>query len=168
MSSDALLYVMAGAVVVSALALILQALMLVGVYKSSAALRETVTRMAGQVESVVESVQRSQEQTRKQISEVATKASEVLDLAHKQLVRIDDVLGDAVTRAKVQMDRVELILDDSIGKLQETTSLLHKGILRPVREINGLAAGIQAALGFLFRGQRLTVEQATHDEEMFI
>ncbi|RPI12024.1 MAG: hypothetical protein EHM65_06435 [Acidobacteriales bacterium] len=168
MSTDALLYVMAGAVVVSALALILQALMLVGVYKSTKALRETATRTAGQVESLVESLQRSQEQTRKQISEVATKAGEVLDLAHKQLIRIDDVLGDAVGRARIQMDRVELILDDSIGKLQETTALLQKGILRPVREINGVAAGVQAALSFLFRSQRMTVEQATHDEEMFI
>jgi hypothetical protein len=168
MSTDALLYVMTGAVVVSAVALVLQALMLVGVYKSSKALRETVTRMGGQVESVVESLQRSQEQTRKQISEVATKAGEVLDLAHKQLIRIDDVLGDAVARAKVQMDRVELVLDDSIDKIQETTALLHKGILRPIREVNGVAAGIQAALSFLFRSQRMTVEQATHDEEMFI
>ncbi len=32
----------------------------------------------------------------------------------------------------------------------------------------GVAAGLQAALSFLFRGTRLTVEQATHDEEMFI
>jgi len=168
MSTDALLYVMAGAVVVSAVALILQALMLVGVYKSTKALRETATRTAGQVETLVEALQRSQEQTRKQISEVAAKAGEVLDLAHKQLIRIDDVLGDAVGRAKIQMDRVELILDDSIGKLQETTAPLPNGLLHTVRELNGMAAGIQAALSSLFRSRRMTVEQATHDEEMFI
>jgi hypothetical protein len=116
----------------------------------------------------VESAQRTLEQSRKQVVEVAEKATEVLNLTHKQLVRIDDVLGDATSRAKVQMDRVELMLDDTLGRMHELSAMLHKGILRPVREINGIAAGLQAALGFLFGSKRLTVEQATHDEEMFI
>ena len=66
------------------------------------------------------------------------------------------------------MDRVELILDDTLSSLHETSVLLNKGILRPIREINGVAAGIQAALACLFSGRRLTVERATHDDEMFI
>lgn len=168
MSPDALLYLIAGAIVVSALALILQALLMLGVYKTSMATRDQVTAIAGHVETFVESAQRNFEQTRKQISEVATKTSQVLDLTHKQLVRIDDVLGEATTRAKIQMDRVELILDDTLSRLHEMTALLQKGVLRPVREINAVAAGIQAALGYLLRSQRTSVEQATHDEEMFI
>jgi hypothetical protein len=168
MSPDAFLYILAGAVVVSALALVLHALLLVGMYKSSMATRNQVTIIASHVESFVETAQRTFEQSRKQIADVAEKTNAVLDLTHKQLVRIDDVLGDATSRAKVQMDRVELILDDTLSRLHETTALLHKGILRPVREINGVAAGVQAALGYLFGGRRLTVERATHDEEMFI
>jgi hypothetical protein len=159
---------MSGAVVVSALALVLQVLLLLAMYKSTKAIGEQVSRIAGQAESFLESAQRSLEQSRKQISDVATRTGEVLNLAHKQLVRIDDVLGEATSRARVQMDRVELILDDTLGRLQETTALLNKGILRPIREINGVAAGIQAALGYLFRSRRLTVERATQDEEMFI
>jgi hypothetical protein len=120
------------------------------------------------VESFVVSTQRSLEQSRKQVSEVATKTGEVLDLTYKQLVRIDEVLGDATSRARIQMDRVELILDDTLSRLHETTALLNKGILRPIREINGVAAGVQAALASLFSGRRLTVERATHDDEMFI
>ena len=168
MNADASLYLIAGAIVVSALALILQALLIVGVYKSLMAIRNQVTALGGHVKPFVESAQRTFEQSRNQISEVATKTSAVLDLAHKQLVRIDDVLGEATTRAKVQMDRVELILDETLSRLHETTALLHKGVLRPVREITAVAAGIHAALGYLFRSQRTSVEQATQDEEMFI
>ena len=168
MSQEALLYVMAGAVVVSALALILQALLMLGLYKSSVAIGKEAAAIASQVESFVESTQRTLEQSRKQIADVAAKTSEVLDLTHKQLVRIDDVLGEATFRARVQMDRVEMIVDDSLELLQNTTAGLQRAVLRPVREITGLAAGLQAALSFLFRGERMTVEQATHDEEMFI
>ena len=168
MSPDALLYLIAGAIVVSALALILQVILMAAVYKASRAMQSQVTTLTGHLETFTESAQRTFEQSRKQISEVATKTSEVLDLTHKQLVRIDDVLGEATTRARIQMDRVELILDDTLSRLHETTALLHKGVLRPVREINAVAAGIQAALGYLLRSQRTSVEQATHDEEMFI
>jgi hypothetical protein len=168
MSQEALLYVMTGAVVVSALALIFQALMMLGLYKSSVAIGKKAEAVASQVESFVESTQRTLEQSRKQIADVAAKTSDVLDLTQKQLVRIDDVLGEATFRARVQMDRVEMVLDDSLSMLQNTTAGLHRAVLRPVREITGMAAGLQAALSFLFRGVRTTVEQATHDEEMFI
>jgi hypothetical protein len=168
MSQDALLYVMTGAVVVSALALILQTVLMLALYKSSVALGKQVVTVARHVESFVESTQRSLEQSRKQVAELAAKTNVVLDLTHKQLVRIDDVLGDAVYRAKAQMDRVGMLVDDSLSMLQNTTAGLQRAVLRPVREITGVAAGLQAALSFLFRGERTTVEQATHDEEMFI
>jgi CBS-domain-containing membrane protein len=159
---------MTAAVVVAALALVVQALMLVGVYKSSKATKEQVQLIAGHAESLAQSVQRTVEQSRKQISEVSTKANEVLDLTRTQLVRIDEVLGEATSRARIQMDRVEMIVDDTVSRLHATANLIHDGILRPIREVNGFAVGIRTALEHLIRGRRPTVAQATHDEEMFI
>lgn len=168
MTPEALMYVMAAAVVVAALALLLQAVMLVGVYRSSKATKEQVGIIAGHVESLTQSAQRTVEQSRKQITEVTTKATEVLDLTRTQLVRIDEVLSEATARAKIQMDRVEMVLDDTISRLHETTTLVQNGILRPLREINGFVVGVRTALAHLLHGRRPTVEQATHDEEMFI
>jgi hypothetical protein len=168
MSGEALLYVMASAVVVSAVALIVQALLLLGVYKASKATHEQVTAISARAASFFESTGRIIQQNHVQFTEVAAKTSAVLDLTQTQLVRIDDFLGDATSRARIQMDRIELVLDDAVSGLHATAMLLNKGILRPVREINAVAAGVQAALASLFRGQRLSVERATHDEEMFI
>ena len=168
MTSDALLYVMSGAVIVSAAALVLQAALLLGMYKSSKEIREQVGAIARQTESFVSSAQRNLEASRKQISDVATKSGEVLDLARKQLIRVDDLLDEATSRARVQMERVELVLDDAVGRMNEALRLLNQGIIRPVREVTAVAAGIQAGLRYLFRSQRLTVERATSDEEMFI
>jgi hypothetical protein len=168
MSPDALLYVMTGAVIVAAAALIFQAALLLGLYKSFKEIREQLKVVSGHAETFVRSAEQTLTQSRKQISEVAAKTNEVLALAHKQLVSIDEFLGDASVRARFQMERVEAILDDAVGKLNETAALLNKGVLRPVREINAIAAGVQAALRALFIGRRLTVERATSDEEMFI
>jgi hypothetical protein len=42
-------------------------------------------------------------------------------------------------------------------------------VLRPVREVNGIAAGISAAVSTLVKGQRKSsVDAATQDEELFI
>ena len=92
----------------------------------------------------------------------------MLDTTQKQLVRVDDVLGEATSRAKVQMERVELVLDDTISRVHGTVMELNNGILRPLRELNGLALGIRAAFQHLVRGGRPNVAQATSDEEMFI
>jgi hypothetical protein len=161
-------YVMTGAVIVSAAALIFQAALLLGMYKASKDIRTQVTTIAGHTDSFVQSAQLSLEQSRKQISAVATKSSEVLDLAHRQLVRVDGVLGEATGRARIQMERVDLVLDDAVGRMSEALTLLNNGVIRPVREVTAVAAGIEAGLRYLFRSQRRTVERATSDEEMFI
>jgi hypothetical protein len=46
--------------------------------------------------------------------------------------------------------------------------LVHSGVMRPLREIQGITAGVRAALAFLAKGGRANVNQITHDEEMFI
>jgi len=168
MTPDALLYVMTGAVIVSAAALVFQAALLLGMYKASKEIRQQVTIIAGHTESFVVSAQHSLEQSRKQISDVAAKSGEVLDLARTQLIRVDAVLGEATGRARIQMERVELVLDDAVARMNEALTLLNNGVIRPVREVTAVAAGIEAGLRYLFRSRRRTVERATSDEEMFI
>lgn len=168
MSPDALIYVMTGAVVVSAVALVIQAGLLFGVYKASKATRDQITVVAGHAESLLQSAQKALEQSRKQINDATTKGNEILDLTRKQLVRVDEVMAEATSRARIQMDRVEMVLDDTVSRLHATANMMHDGVMRPLREINAILAGVRTGLSFFFGGRRITVEQATHDEEMFI
>ena len=92
----------------------------------------------------------------------------MLDSTKKQVDRTDEFLTDATERAKVQLDRLEIVLDDSIGRIHETVIVLNQGILKPLRELNGISVGIRTALGYLLRGGRPSVDKATTDEEMFI
>jgi hypothetical protein len=61
-----------------------------------------------------------------------------------------------------------MVLDDSVSRAHETIATLHGGIMRPLREINGIAAGVRSAISFLTRGNRPSVDRVTTDEEMFI
>jgi ElaB/YqjD/DUF883 family membrane-anchored ribosome-binding protein len=168
MDPNTLLYVMLAFVIVSAAALCIQAGMLVAVNKQVKALHEKIVPLVPQVESLVESTKATVELSRKQIAEITTRANDILDSTRNQLQMVEEVVSDVTARARVQMDRVELVLDDTLSRAHETVALIHNGILRPLREINGITAGIRAALAFLSRGNRPSVAQATSDEEMFI
>jgi len=91
-----------------------------------------------------------------------------MDSTKRQAQLSQDFLTEATGRAKVQLDRMELVLDDSISRMHETVVLVNKGVIRPVRELNGVVAGIRSAVEFLVRSKRPSVDQATTDEEMFI
>ena len=92
----------------------------------------------------------------------------MLGLAKQQLVKVDGLLDDASTRAKVQMERAEMVLDDTMTRFQSTVSVVQRGVLRPIREVHGFLTGIRTALQYLGRSSRSTVDHATSDEEMFI
>ena len=168
MDQTALLYVMTAFVIIAAIALCIQAGMLAGMYKATKSLQADIKPLLPKVESLVDTTKTSVEQSRKQIVDVTTRANEILESTKRQLAMVEDVVSDASARAKVQLERVELVLDDTLGRAHETVATMHDGIMRPLREINGVAAGIKAALAFLARGNRPNVDQATSDEEMFI
>lgn len=168
MDPNALLYVMTAFVIIAAIALCIQAGMLAAMYKTTKAMQMQIQPLVPKVESLVETTKTTVEQSRKQIVEVTTRANEILESTKRQLAMVEDVVSDASARAKVQLERVELVLDDTLNRAHETVATVHDGIMRPLREINGIAAGIKTALAYMARGNRPSPDQATSDEEMFI
>jgi ElaB/YqjD/DUF883 family membrane-anchored ribosome-binding protein len=152
----------------STLAMVFQACMLFGIYKSSRALSDNVQRLLPKVESLVQTSQVTVEESRKQIAEISLRTTDILDITRRQLGRLDETLEDATARARIQMDRVEMVLDDTMNRAQDTVAMVHKGILQPLKEVQGVAAGLRAAFFFLVRGSRPNPSHATVDEEMFI
>ncbi len=168
MDQQTLLILMTIFVALAAIAMFVQAAMLIGIYRISKGTQEKVFALLPQIESLVESTRAGVDQSRKQILEITTRASAILDSAREQLTKVEEIVTDATSRARVQMDRMELVLDDTMTRAQETVAAVHESVMWPVRELHGIAAGVRAALDFLVRGSRPSVAQATSDEEMFI
>ncbi len=102
------------------------------------------------------------------VDRIGTQSGAILDVTKQQLAKVDELLSEATTRAKVQMDRAEMVIDDTMSRVQQTVSTVQSGVIRPVREIQGVYAGIRTTLSHLGRAGRPTVDHATSDEEMFI
>jgi len=168
MDQTTLLYVMTGFVIISAIALCIQAGMLFGLNKKTKDLHDQIAPLVPKVETLLKTTQSTVEQSRQQIIEITAHTNEILKSAKHQMATIEEVVTDGAARAKVQMERVEMVLDDTISRAHETVAVVHAGILRPLREISGLTAGLRAALSYLARSNRPSVDRATSDEEMFI
>jgi len=187
--NDILLAVLTFFVFLSAVAMCIQAAMLIGIRKSTRVLQEQATSVLPQVRSVLSKAEATLEENRKSIAEftskaseiagkaselvtkaneVAAKANDVMDSGKIQMARLDAVLSDASSRAKVQLERAELVVDDTMSRVHQTVTAVHNGVVKPVREIQGLTAGLRAAVQHFLRGGRPTVADATHDDEMFI
>jgi hypothetical protein len=175
MDQQALLIIMAVFVAVAAIALMIQAGMLFGIYKSSRAMQAKVETLAPKIEQLLPKIEAladtskaAVDESRVTISEISSKTNEILDITRRQLERVEDLLEDASSRALVQFDRAEMVVDDAMNRAQQTVTIVHEGIMKPIREINGVAAGLRAALQFFFRGGRPNPDQVTADDEMFI
>jgi hypothetical protein len=54
-------------------------------------------------------------------------------------------------------------------QVEQVGDAMIRSVMRPVREVNGIAAGISAAVATLVKKPRkYSVDSATQDEEMFI
>jgi uncharacterized membrane-anchored protein YhcB (DUF1043 family) len=167
MDQQTLLTVMTVFVCVSAVALLIQAGFLFGIYKAARGMQENAQRLMPKVESLLETSRVTIEESRKQIADITAKTSEILDVTRKQVNRVDELLTDASARARTQLDRAEMVLDDAMVRAQRTMAMVEGGVVKPLMQIQGVAAGIRTAFTLLMRG-RPDPAKAHADEEMFI
>ena len=168
MNNETLLLLLVAAVTMIAIALLVQALVLFGIYKKSRDLHSQLRELLPKAEALIKTTESSLLESKQSIAEITRKANEILDSAKLQLAKVDTVITDASERAKIQIEKAELVIGDSLDRIHNTVTTLHKSVLTPLREINGISVGLRAAFSALFARQRRSVTQVTQDEEMFI
>ncbi len=166
MDQMTLLYVMAGAVVVSAIALVIQMLLLFGMYKTTQTLRDRVMTVMPRIEDLLENSRSVLDEGRAAMTEIRQKSNLILDTGHRQMRQLEAILSDASERTNRQMAYAEAVVQDALGRVEETVHMVHSGVLKPLRGISSLAAGLGAAFQYLV--SRRPPANATLDEEMFI
>jgi hypothetical protein len=174
MDEHTLLTVLTVFVCLAAIAMIAQAGFLFGIYKAARGAHESVKDLVPKAEALLpkahallETSQQTIQESRKQIADITAKTSEILAATHTQVRRIDSLLEDATVRARVHMDRADMVIDDALDRAHSTVAMVHGGVVKPLMQIQGVAAGLRTAIQFLSRGRRNPAE-AHADEEMFI
>lgn len=109
------------------------------------------------------------EEARPQITHLSQEALEIVRLGREQVERVGDLLHDAGEKARTRLEQIDHSVESTIEQVEQVGGAMKRAVLKPVREVNGLAAGISAAVSLLVHGHRKSsVDAATQDEEMFI
>lgn len=168
MDQQTLLILLTIFVAVAALALLLQLGTLLAMFLTIRRLQTQIMGVWPEIQAIIGVSRRTIEKVEVHVNKIGTTSAAILEVTKQQVIKIDELLNDASTRAKVQLERAEMVLDDTMGRAQETVSIVQRTVLRPIRELHGLLAGLRTTLAHLGRNGRPTVDHATSDEEMFI
>jgi len=136
---------------------VVQAGIMVGLYlavrKSTAKMDALASEVKSKALPTMETVQSLLVEMRPKIDVMTTNLSESSTLVRNQLGRLDATLTDALDRARLQVIRADELLNRTMDKVEETSEVVHKTVISPLRQVNGLMAAISTGVE-VFLGQK--------------
>lgn len=166
-------------VIVTALAVLLQAVILVAIFlhirRTAARIEQAITEINTRVAPILSRVQILVEDISPRISGIVADASELTRMARGQAQKVDRILSETLERVRMQLIHIDQILTGAMETVEEAGTRLRETVLGPVMKATALIRGIQVGLEF-FRTSRhrrdhveSPVEQhEQQDEGMFI
>jgi len=146
-----------GFIAVTTFAVVVQAGILVGLYlavrKSTARMEALATEVKSRVLPTVETAQNLMVELRPKIDVISNNLAESSDLVRNQLGRLDATVTDVLDRARLQVIRADELLNRTMDKVEETSEVIHKTVISPLRQVNGLMAAISTGVD-VFLGQK--------------
>lgn len=164
-------------IALTAVAVALQAGVLVAMYvalrSSSARVEALATEVKTKVLPTVEQAQLMLTEMRPKLQVIADNLEETTSTLRDQVVRVDAAVSDVVDRARLQIIRADELLSRTLDRVEQTSDMVHKTVISPVRQLSGLMQGITVGLEFLFgsrgrRNGRRDERRPVPQDEMFI
>jgi hypothetical protein len=161
-------------IAVTTIAVAVQAGILVALYvavrKSTERMEALATDVKSKVLPTVETAQSIMEELRPKIEVMSTNFAESSDMLRNQLGRLDATVSDALDRARLQVIRADELLNRTMDRVEETSEVVHKTVLSPLRQVNGLMAAISTGVDVLLGQKRRHPRNGAGvpQDEMFI
>jgi hypothetical protein len=118
---------------------------------------------------ILENANKLLAETRPKIARISDDVAGIARSGREQVDRAGDFLRDAGNRAIARLDQIDRTVESTVAQVEQASEVVKRAVMTPVREVNGIAAGISAAVSTLVHHpRRPQIDQATQDEEMFI
>ncbi len=161
-------------IAVTAGAVVIQAGILVALYlsvrKSTAKMDALSKELKEKAIPTIETVQSFITEVRPKIDTITTNVSESSTLIKNQLERLDATLTDVLDRTRLQVIRADELLNRTMDKVEETSEMVHKTVVSPLRQVSGVMnaiyTGVDVFLGNKRRGGKNGM--GVPRDEMFI
>jgi len=145
-------------IIATAIAVVIQMLIL-------AALFFTVRKTTGQVQALatevktkaLPTVQTAQEmlvELRPRVSEIVANVEQSSRIAKTQMERLDATVSDVVDRTRLQVIRADELLNRTLDRVEETSDMVHRTVVSPLRQLAGVMQGLGVGLEFFLGRKR--------------
>lgn len=144
-------------IAITGAAVVLQAGLLAAMYL---AMRQTSTRLESLAEEVktkalptLDSAQALLADIRPKLQVIADNLADTTSTVRDQMQRMDATVNDVVDRARLQVIRADDLLSRTLDRVEETSDMVHRTVVSPVRQFSGLIQGVTAGIEFLVGGR---------------
>jgi methyl-accepting chemotaxis protein len=144
-------------IIATAVAVIIQACILIGLFVTVRKTSKRVESLAADVRTkalpTIETAQSMLVEMRPRITDIVTNVEESARMARAQMERLDVTVSDIVDRTRLQVIRADELVNRTMDRVEETSELVHRTVVSPIRQLSGLMTGLSAGLEY-FLGRR--------------
>ncbi len=159
-------------IIVTALAVVIQAGILVGMYmamrKTSAKVESLAEEMKTKILPTAELAHSMMTQLRPKIDNIVDNVGASTTVLRTQMERVDATLTDIVDRTRLQVIRADEFVNTTMDRLEETRESVQRTVASPVRHMSGLMHGVTAGVEAFFSRKRVRNSVSASQDEMFI
>jgi len=159
-------------IAVTSVAVVLQTLILLGMYISTRKLSQRVEALSTKVEEqalpLIGTVRGIVDESAPMIRTVVTNLTETSNLVRAQAGEINDAVTEIVDIARTQAAKADILATRTMQRVDLTAEALQHTVTSPARHFSALMEGVAAGFGEYLAGNKARRAKAAPGDEMFI
>jgi hypothetical protein len=145
-------------IICTAVAVMIQAGILVALYfairKTSGRVEALASEVTSKALPAIDTAQQLLVTVKPRVEDIVVNAEQTARMARSQMERLDATVNDIVDRTRLQVIRADELVNRTMDKVEETTEMVHRTVVSPIRQLSGLMQGVSAGLEFFLGRKR--------------
>jgi len=145
-------------IIVTAIAVVIQAGILVALFVAVRQTSGRVEALASEVKAkalpTIETAQAMLVELRPRVTEIVANVEYSSRVARAQMERLDATVSDVLDRTRLQVIRADELINRALDRVEETGDMVHRTVVSPIRQLQGLMQGLSAGLEFFLGRKR--------------
>ena len=161
-------------IVVTALAVVIQAGVLVSLYISVKKTSSRVESIAGDLQQraapALDAATAILNNSRGNLQTLTENLAVTSTSLRNQVERVETTMGDIIDRTRLQVIRADEMVSRTLDRVEETSEFVQHTVISPIKQLAGLVSGLTVGLDAFFRRRKgpQRSQPQTEDEELFI
>ena len=145
-------------IIFTAIAVMIQAGILVALFvvvrKTTGRVEKIASEVTTKALPMIETTQALLVDVKPRVTDIVVNAEESARIARTQMERLDATVSDIVDRTRLQVIRADELVSRTMDRVEETTDIVHRTVVSPIRQMSGLVQGLSAGLEFFLGRKR--------------